>query len=219
LAGGMPIWKYAANRFLTRRKICFLGYKLAEYHTGYRAFSRRLLETPAAGGRTATTSSSTTRCGASDLGFGFHSGRSLPAPYFPEASSINFAAQREVRARSAGTALEYRAARWGCCGPTLRDTGRKLPSPPAALPPEAGVNPPGSAGGVLRGGRTRTTSLPTASFCSMVAWPPGSAPAVDLMDRHRESSSGDRVEVALKHGLRQIARSAAVAGETHAAGM
>src|SRR6266478_7199311 len=41
---------------------------------------------------------------------------------------------------------------------------------------------------------------------------------VNLVDRHRESSGGDRVEVALKHGLRQVAGVAAVAGETHAAG-
>src|SRR5439155_10793043 len=41
---------------------------------------------------------------------------------------------------------------------------------------------------------------------------------VNLMNRHRESSGGDRVEVALKHGLRQVAGVAAVAGETHAAG-
>src|SRR5437667_4655331 len=41
---------------------------------------------------------------------------------------------------------------------------------------------------------------------------------VDLMDRHRESSGGDRVEITLKDALRQVAGVAAVAGETHAAG-
>src|ERR1700739_1683739 len=45
LRGGMPIWKYAANRFLTAFENLFLGVKLSEYHTGFRAFSRRLLET------------------------------------------------------------------------------------------------------------------------------------------------------------------------------
>jgi len=42
--GGMPIWKYIANRFLTAAENVMLGAKLSEYHTGYRAFSRELLE-------------------------------------------------------------------------------------------------------------------------------------------------------------------------------
>jgi glycosyltransferase involved in cell wall biosynthesis len=42
--GGMPIWKYVANRFLTATENLMLGAKLSEYHTGYRAFSRGLLE-------------------------------------------------------------------------------------------------------------------------------------------------------------------------------
>jgi glycosyltransferase involved in cell wall biosynthesis len=45
LAGGMPLWKYLSNRFLTAVENVLLGYKLAEYHTGYRAFSRKFLET------------------------------------------------------------------------------------------------------------------------------------------------------------------------------
>lgn len=45
LAGGMPVYKYVANRFLTLVQNWLAGYKLSEYHTGYRAFSRRLLET------------------------------------------------------------------------------------------------------------------------------------------------------------------------------
>jgi len=44
LEGGMPIWKYIANRFLTFVENIFLGAKLSEYHTGFRAFSRKLLE-------------------------------------------------------------------------------------------------------------------------------------------------------------------------------
>lgn len=43
LAGGMPLYKYAANRALTLVQNLLLGHKLSEYHTGYRAFSRRLL--------------------------------------------------------------------------------------------------------------------------------------------------------------------------------
>src|SRR3954452_21842830 len=44
LRGGMPLWKYIANRFLTLIENVLLGAKLSEYHTGYRAFSRALLE-------------------------------------------------------------------------------------------------------------------------------------------------------------------------------
>src|SRR5579863_7549526 len=40
LKGGMPVWKYVANRFLTAAENLLLGAKLSEYHTGYRAFSR-----------------------------------------------------------------------------------------------------------------------------------------------------------------------------------
>lgn len=42
--GGMPVWKYTANRFLTFVENILLGAKLSEYHTGYRAFSRKLLQ-------------------------------------------------------------------------------------------------------------------------------------------------------------------------------
>lgn len=44
LKGGMPIWKYVANRFLTVVENILIGAKLSEYHTGYRAFSRKLIE-------------------------------------------------------------------------------------------------------------------------------------------------------------------------------
>ena len=44
LKGGMPVWKYIANRFLTFMENLLLGAKLSEYHTGYRAFSCQLLE-------------------------------------------------------------------------------------------------------------------------------------------------------------------------------
>ena len=44
LKGGMPVWKYIANRFLTFVENILIGAKLSEYHIGYRAFSRELLE-------------------------------------------------------------------------------------------------------------------------------------------------------------------------------
>jgi hypothetical protein len=45
LKGGMPLYKYVANRLLTAAENVLLSEKISEYHTGYRAFSRRLLET------------------------------------------------------------------------------------------------------------------------------------------------------------------------------
>ena len=44
IKGGMPVWKYVANRFLTFTENILIGAKLSEYHTGFRAFSRNLLE-------------------------------------------------------------------------------------------------------------------------------------------------------------------------------
>ena len=62
LKGGMPVWKYIANRFLTLAENILLGAKLSEYHTGYRAFSRELLQNLSAGRQFGRLSSSTTRC-------------------------------------------------------------------------------------------------------------------------------------------------------------
>ena len=90
LAGGMPLWKYVANRFLTAAENFLLGAKLSEYHTGYRAFSRELLE------------KIDISVNSNDFVFdnqmlaqifwhGFTIGEvSCPTKYFKEASSINF---------------------------------------------------------------------------------------------------------------------------------
>jgi len=135
LAGGMPIWKYAANRFLTATENLFLGYKLAEYHTGYRAFSRRLLETLPLE-ENSDDFVFDNQMLAQAIWFGFHIGEiSCPARYFPEASSINFRRSVKYGLGVLGTALEYRVARMGLLrSQRFADTGRKLPSPPAALP-------------------------------------------------------------------------------------
>ena len=60
--GGMPAYKYLANRFLTLFENLLLGAKLSEYHTGFRAFSRRRCWRACPCGRTPTTSSLTTKC-------------------------------------------------------------------------------------------------------------------------------------------------------------
>ena len=135
LAGGMPVWKYAANRFLTAAENLLLGYKLAEYHTGYRAFSRRLLETLPLE-ENSDDFVFDNQMLAQAIWFGFHIGEiSCPARYFPEASSINFTRSVKYGLGVLGTALEYRAARFGWVrSQRFADDGRKLPSVPAALP-------------------------------------------------------------------------------------
>jgi hypothetical protein len=45
MKGGMPVYKYVANRFLTAFQNAFTGAKLSEYHTGFRAFARDVLAT------------------------------------------------------------------------------------------------------------------------------------------------------------------------------
>jgi glycosyltransferase involved in cell wall biosynthesis len=91
LAGGMPLYKYIANRALTLTQNLLINYKLSEYHTGYRAFSREVLE------------SINFNANSDDFVFdnemlsqiiyaGFHIAEvTCPTKYFEEASSINFA--------------------------------------------------------------------------------------------------------------------------------
>jgi len=88
--GGMPAWKYVANRFLTLFENSFLGAKLSEYHTGYRAFSATVLrELPLL--ENSDDFVFDNQMLAQCVMFGFRAGEvSCPAKYFPEASSINF---------------------------------------------------------------------------------------------------------------------------------
>lgn len=90
LEGGMPVWKYAANRLLTAFENLLLGVKLSEYHTGYRAFSRRVLtELPLL--ENSDDFVFDNQMLAQSVYFGFRIGEvSCPTKYFPEASSINF---------------------------------------------------------------------------------------------------------------------------------
>jgi glycosyltransferase involved in cell wall biosynthesis len=135
LAGGMPIWKYVANRILTAIENLLLGYKLAEYHTGYRAFSRRLLETLPLE-ENSDDFVFDNQILAQAIWFGFQIGEiSCPARYFPEASSIDFRRSVKYGLGVLGTALEYRASRLGLRhSPRFAESGRKLPTVrPAAL--------------------------------------------------------------------------------------
>lgn len=94
LAGGMPSWKYVANRLLTAAQNALQGAKLSEYHTGYRAFSREVLEAiPLL--ENSDDFVFDNQMLAQILYWDFEIGEvSCPAAYFAEASSINF--QRSV---------------------------------------------------------------------------------------------------------------------------
>lgn len=95
LSGGMPIWKYIANRGLTLIENLALGAKLSEYHTGYRAYHRRVLEALALDRNSDDFVFDNEFLAQAILG-GFRLGEiSCPTRYFEEASSINF--RRSVR--------------------------------------------------------------------------------------------------------------------------
>ena len=90
LDGGMPVWKYVANRFLTVSQNLLMGAKLSEYHTGYRAYSRRLLERMQLDGLSDDFIFDNQFI-AQALWRGCMIGEvSCPTKYFAEASSINF---------------------------------------------------------------------------------------------------------------------------------
>lgn len=124
LRGGMPIWKYVANRFLTLVENFLLGAKLSEYHTGYRAFARSLLERLPIE-RNSDDFVFDNQILAQVLWLGHRIGEvSCPAKYLPEASSINFRRSVRYGFGCIATALEYRWAR-------IVGSGRLFPKPTA----------------------------------------------------------------------------------------
>jgi glycosyltransferase involved in cell wall biosynthesis len=95
LAGGMPRYKYIANRALTLIQNILMGYKLSEYHTGFRAFRREVLEKLPLN-QNSDDFVFDNQILAQAIYFGFRMGEiSSPTRYFREASSINFS--RSVR--------------------------------------------------------------------------------------------------------------------------
>lgn len=90
LKGGMPLYKYIANRFLSLIENMALGAKLSEYHTGFRAFNRRVLETLPLEENSDDFIFDNEML-AQSVYFGFKIGEiSCPTRYFEDASSINF---------------------------------------------------------------------------------------------------------------------------------
>jgi len=110
--GGMPLWRYAANRGLTLFENVFLGAKLSEYHSGYRAFSRRLLESlPLA--RNSDDFVFDNQMLAQVIWAGYTVAEvSCPTRYSVDASSINFARSVRYGFGCVATALEFALARW-----------------------------------------------------------------------------------------------------------
>lgn len=113
LRGGMPRYKYVANRLLTAFQNLMMGAKLSEYHTGYRAWSRRVLE------RLPLLACSDdfvfdNEMIAQAMWAGFEIGEiSCPTKYFPEASSINFRRSCIYGLGVLRTAITYRLCRLG----------------------------------------------------------------------------------------------------------
>jgi glycosyltransferase involved in cell wall biosynthesis len=117
LAGGMPRWRYVANRFLTAVANLLMGLKLSEFHTGYRAFSRRLLE------------QLPLERNSDDFVFDHQmlaqiawlkvtmAEVSCPTRYAPEASSINFRRSVVYGWGCLGVDVAFRLARWGWIKP------------------------------------------------------------------------------------------------------
>ena len=113
LRGEMPWWKYVSNRALTLSENLILGAKLSEYHTGYRAFSRRLIE------RLPLDKNSDdfvfdNQILAQIIWLGEPIGEvSCPAKYMPEASSINFRRSLRYGVGCLITSMQFVWARMG----------------------------------------------------------------------------------------------------------
>lgn len=113
LAGGMPVYKYIANRFLTLSQNILVSYKLSEYHTGYRAFSREVLQ------------AINLEANSDDFVFdnemlsqiiyaGFHIGEvTCPTKYFDEASSINLRRSIKYGLGVLRVSMIHRLCKWG----------------------------------------------------------------------------------------------------------
>jgi len=113
LRGGMPVYKYISNRFLTAFENFFLRIKLSEYHTGYRAFSRDVItKLPLL--ENSDDFVFDNQMIAQCVHFGFRIGEvSCPTKYFDEASSINFRRSVTYGLGVLETTMQFALQRWG----------------------------------------------------------------------------------------------------------
>jgi glycosyltransferase involved in cell wall biosynthesis len=129
LKGGMPWWRYVSNRFLTLTENLLMGAKLSEYHTGYRAFSREVLE------RLPLESNSDdfvfdNQMLAQVLWMGYVVAEvSCPTRYHAEASSINFRRSVRYGLGCVVTAMQFFLARRGWIHLARFPRERKVPAP------------------------------------------------------------------------------------------
>jgi hypothetical protein len=113
LKGGMPVWKYISNRFLTFVENLLLGAKLSEYHTGYRAFSREILESLDLA-KNSDDFVFDNQMLAQIIWHGFTIAEvSCPTKYFAEASSINFRRSLKYGCECLAVGLKFRLAKMG----------------------------------------------------------------------------------------------------------
>ena len=126
LHGGMPVYKYVANRLLTTAQNIIIGSKLSEFHTGYRAFSREVLETlplKANSDDFVFDNQMLTQVVANDFQIGE---LSCPTKYFAEASSISFRRSVVYGLGVLRTSISYRLWRWGLSRSALFSNATEL---------------------------------------------------------------------------------------------
>jgi glycosyltransferase involved in cell wall biosynthesis len=126
LEGGMPRYKYIANRLLTGFQNVLMGARLSEYHTGFRAFSRRVLETlPLAANSSDFLFDN--QMLAQALAFGFRIGEiSCPTRYFEDASEISFRRSVVYGFGVVRTSLAYRLWKWRLASPDIFSNNPKF---------------------------------------------------------------------------------------------
>jgi hypothetical protein len=116
LAGGMPLYKYVANRALTFFENLLLGAKLSEYHTGFRAFSREVLQALPLEENSDDFVFDNEML-AQVIYFGYQVGEiSCPTRYMEEASSISFWRSLGYGLGVVRVSIAFRLARWGIAG-------------------------------------------------------------------------------------------------------
>lgn len=151
IKGGMPPYKYVANRVLTAVENVLLGSKLSEFHTGFRAFSRKVLETLPLE-ENSDDFVFDNQMLAQAVFFGFKIGEiTCPTRYFAEASSINLRRSIVYGFGVLRTALEFRMHRWGLRRSRIfSPEGRRLPAVVLRQPSpgsRAGLESPGQVRG------------------------------------------------------------------------
>ena len=138
LAGGMPRYKYIANRVLTALQNLVVGTKLSEFHTGYRAFARKVIETLPLAANSADfifDNQMLIQAHAFDMRIGEIS---CPTRYFEDASEISFARSTVYGLGVLWTSVQYRLWRWGLAHPRIFSERAELRLNPARPAPPGG---------------------------------------------------------------------------------